>query len=160
MAGEVYRRKKRLGDMLLQEGVITQEQLEQALEAKRTSDKRLGEILVEMNFTTEANITRALTRQLGVEMVNPTQTPISDEILGLVPAAVLRKYMVIPFAYAPNNPNTRRVAMVDPLDMNALDDLQMITHLEIEPYIASASDVMVCIDRHFGNADSLAAAEA
>ena len=160
MAGEVYRRKKRLGDMLLQEGVITQEQLEQALEAKKTSDKRLGEILVEMNFTTEASITKALTRQLGVEMVNPTQTPISDEILGLVPAAVLRKYMLIPFAYAPNNPNTLRVAMVDPMDMNALDDLQMITHLEIEPYIASASDVMVCIDRHFGNADSLAAAEA
>ena len=146
--------------MLIQEGIITQEQLEQALEAKRTSDKRLGEILVEMNFTTETEITKALTRQLGVEMVNPALAKIPDEIIGLIPAAVLRKYMVMPFAYAPNNPNTLRVAMVDPMDMNALDDLQMITHLEIEPYISTASDVMVCIDRHFGNADSLAAAEA
>ena len=160
MAGEVYRRKKRLGDMLIQEGVITQDQLEQALEVKKTSDKRLGEILCELNFTTEESITRALTRQLGVEMVNPTVAKIPDEILGLVPANTLRKYMLIPFAYAPNNPNTLRVAMVDPMDMNALDDLQMITHLEIEPYIATAHDVMVCIDRHFGNADSLAAAEA
>ena len=146
--------------MLISEGIITQEQLEQALEAKRNSDKRLGEILVEMNFTTETEITKALTRQLGVEMVNPALAKIPDEIIGLIPAAVLRKYMVMPFAYAPNNPNTLRVAMVDPMDMNALDDLQMITHLEIEPYISTASDVMVCIDRHFGNADSLAAAEA
>ena len=160
MAGEVYRRKKRLGDMLIQEGVITQDQLEQALEVKKTSEKRLGEILCELNFATEESITRALTRQLGVEMVNPTVAKIPDEILGLVPANTLRKYMLIPFAYAPNNPNTLRVAMVDPMDMNALDDLQMITHLEIEPYIATAHDVMVCIDRHFGNADSLAAAEA
>ena len=113
-----------------------------------------------MNFTTETEITKALTRQLGVEMVNPALAKIPDEIIGLIPAAVLRKYMVMPFAYAPNNPNTLRVAMVDPMDMNALDDLQMITHLEIEPYISTASDVMVCIDRHFGNADSLAAAEA
>ena len=94
MAGEVYRRKRRLGDMLIQEHVITQEQLEQALEAKRTSDKRLGEILVELNFTTEENITRALTRQLGVEMVNPSSMKIPDEILGLIPATILRKYMI------------------------------------------------------------------
>ena len=160
MAGEVYRRKRRLGDMLLQENVITQEQLDQALEAKKTSDKRLGEILVELNFTTEESITRALTRQLGVEMVNPTQMKIPEEILGLIPAGILRKYMVMPFMYAPNNPNTLRVAMVDPMDMNALDDLQMVTHLEIEPYIATTHDVMNCIDRNFGNADSLAAAEA
>ncbi|MBO4626948.1 MAG: Flp pilus assembly complex ATPase component TadA, partial [Lachnospiraceae bacterium] len=160
MAGEVYRRKKRLGDMLIQERVITQEQLEQALEAKRNSDKRLGEILVELNFTTEDEITKALTRQLGVEMVYPSQMKIPDEVLALIPATILRKYMVVPFMYAPNNQNTLRVAMVDPMDMNALDDLQMVTHLEIEPYISTAHDIMVCIDRHFGNAEALDAAEA
>ena len=160
MAGEVYRRKKRLGDMLIQEHVITQEQLEQALEAKRNSDKRLGEILVELNFTTEDEITKALTRQLGVEMVYPSQMKIPDEVLALIPATILRKYMVVPFMYAPNNQNTLRVAMVDPMDMNALDDLQMVSHLEIEPYISTAHDIMVCIDRHFGNAEALDAAEA
>ncbi len=160
MAGEVYRRKKRLGDMLVQERVVTEEQLEQALEVKKTSDKRLGEILVDLNFTTEENITRALTRQLGVEMVNPASMTIPDDIVSLVPAQILRKYMAMPFAYAPNNPSILRVAMADPMDMTAIDDIQMVTNLEIEPYISTSHDIMVCIDRHYGNAEALDAAEA
>ncbi len=160
MAGEVFRRKKRLGDMLVQERVVTEEQLQQALEAKKTSNKRLGEVLVELNFTTEEQITRALTRQLGVEMVNVATMTIPEGIVDLVNPQMLRKYMVMPFAYAPNNPNILRVAMADPMDMVALDDLAMVTNLEIEPFIATAHDVMVCIDRYFGNAEALDAAEA
>ncbi len=160
MAGEVFRRKKRLGDMLLQERVITEEQLEDALAARKESGKRLGEVLVEKNYTTEDMITRALMRQLGVEMVNPVNLNIPDDILSLVNGVILRKYRVLPFAYAPNNPNVLRVVMADPMDMVAMDDLAMLTNLEIEPYIANAHDIMVCIDKFFGNAESLDAAEA
>lgn len=160
MAGEVFRRKRRLGDMLVQERVVTEEQLEKALEAKKTSNKRLGEVLVELNFTTEEEITRALTRQLGVEMVTVSTMTIPEDIVGLINPQLLRKYMVMPFAYAPNNPSVLRVAMSDPMDMMALDDLGMVTNLEIEPYIATQHDIMVAIDRHFGNAEALDAAEA
>lgn len=160
MAGEVFRRKKRLGDMLLQERVITEEQLEEALAARKESGKRLGEVLVEKHFTTEENITRALMRQLGVEMVNPATMTIPDEILTLVNGNILRKHMVMPFAFAPNNPNILRVAMADPMDMVAIDDLSMVTNMEIEPYIANTHDIMMCIDRHYGNAEALDAAEA
>lgn len=160
MAGEVFRRKKRLGDMLLQERVITEEQLEEALAARKESGKRLGEVLVEKHFTTEENITRALMRQLGVEMVNPATMTIPDEILTLVNGNILRKHMVMPFAFAPNNANILRVAMADPMDMVAIDDLSMVTNMEIEPYIANTHDIMMCIDRHYGNAEALDAAEA
>ncbi len=160
MAGEVFRRKKRLGDMLLQERVITEEQLEEALAARKESGKRLGEVLVEKHFTTEENITRALMRQLGVEMVNPVTMNIPDDILSLLNGNILRKHMVMPFAFAPNNPNVLRVAMADPMDMVAIDDLAMVTNLEIEPYIANTHDIMMCIDRHYGNAEALDAAEA
>ena len=161
MAGEMYRKKRRLGDMLISEQVVTPEQIEQAMEARKTNGgKKLGETLVELGFATEESITRALTRQLGVEMVSPSTLTISDDIVNLVSPTILRKYMVMPFAYAANSQNILRVAMADPMDMVAIDDLAMVTQLEIEPYIATTHDIMICIDKYFGNAEALDAAEA
>ena len=160
MAGELYRKKKRLGDMLVSEHVVTPEQIEQAMEVRKTNGKRLGETLVDLGFTSEENITKALTRQLGVEMVQPSTMKIPDDIVNLVNPNMLRKYMVMPFAYATNNTNVLRVAMADPMDMVAIDDLGMVTHMDIEPYIATTRDIMICIDKYFGNAEALDAAEA
>lgn len=158
MAGELYRKKKRLGDMLVSEHVVTPEQIEQAMEVRKTNGKRLGETLVDLGFTSEENITKALTRQLGVEMVTPSTMKIADDIVALVNPNILRKYMVMPFAYG--NSNSLRVAMADPMDMVAIDDLSMVTHMDIEPYIATTHDIMICIDKYFGNAEALDAAEA
>lgn len=161
MAGEMYRKKKRLGDMLVSENVVTPEQIEQAMEARKTNGgKKLGETLVELGFTSEENITKALTRQLGVEMVSTATMTIPEDIISLVNPNILRKYMVMPFGYAANNMNVLRVAMADPMDMVAIDDLSMVTHLEIEPYIATSHDIMISIDKYFGNAEALDAAEA
>ena len=161
MAGEMYRKKKRLGDMLVSENVVTPEQIEQAMEARKTNGgKKLGETLVELGFTSEESITKALTRQLGVEMVSTATMQIPEDIVSLVNPNILRKYMVMPFAYAANNMNVLRVAMADPMDMVAIDDLSMVTHLEIEPYIATTHDIMISIDKYFGNAEALDAAEA
>ena len=161
MAGEMYRKKKRLGDMLVSENVVTPEQIEQAMEARKTNGgKKLGETLVELGFTSEENITKALTRQLGVEMVSTATMTIPEDIISLVNPNILRKYMVMPFGYAANNMNVLRVAMADPMDMVAIDDLSMVTHLEIEPYIATTHDIMISIDKYFGNAEALDAAEA
>ena len=161
MAGEMYRKKKRLGDILVSDNVVTPEQIEQAMEARKTNGgKKLGETLVELGFTSEENITKALTRQLGVEMVSTATMTIPEDIVSLVNPNILRKYMVMPFGYAANNMNVLRVAMADPMDMVAIDDLSMVTHLEIEPYIATTHDIMISIDKYFGNAEALDAAEA
>ena len=160
MAGEIYRKKKRLGDMLVSEHVVTPEQIEQAMEVRKTNGKRLGETLVDLGFTSEENITKALTRQLGVEMVSPSTMKIPEDIVNLVNPNILRQYRVMPFAYASGNTNILRVAMSDPMDMVAIDDLAMVTHMDIEPYIATTHDIMICIDKYFGNAEALDAAEA
>ncbi|MCR5465361.1 MAG: Flp pilus assembly complex ATPase component TadA, partial [Lachnospiraceae bacterium] len=157
----MYRKKKRLGDMLVSENVVTPEQIEQAMEARKTNGgKKLGETLVELGFTSEENITKALTRQLGVEMVSTATMTIPEDIVSLVNPNILRKYMVMPFGYAANNMNVLRVAMADPMDMVAIDDLTMVKHLEIEQYIATSHDIMISIDKYFGNAEALDAAEA
>ena len=93
-------------------------------------------------------------------MVSTATMTIPEDIVSLVNPNILRKYMVMPFGYAANNMNVLRVAMADPMDMVAIDDLSMVTHLEIEPYIATTHDIMISIDKYFGNAEALDAAEA
>ena len=159
MAMEYLRRKKRLGDMLLQERVITEEQLNQGLEAKKGSDKKLGEILVELGFTDEEAITRALTRQLGLEYVEPSTLKIPDEILNLVDTSILRKHNMLPFEYAADNASIIRVAMVDPMDMDAMDDIAIITGLQVEACICTGREMETALDKFFGDAAARNAAE-
>lgn len=156
---EYLRRKKRLGDMLLQERVITEEQLNEGLEAKKGTDKKLGEILVDLGFTNEEAITRALTRQLGIEYVEPSTMKISDEILNLIPPDNLRKHSVLPFEYAADNANIIRVAMVDPMDLDAIDDIEMLTGLRVEACICTTREMEMSLDKYFGDAAARSAAE-
>ena len=153
------RRKRRLGDWLISEKAISPEQLEKALEVKKHSEKKLGEIIIDLGFVAEEKMVDILSRKLNFEKVSPTSAKISDEILALVGGQILRKHVMIPFEYKEGSNNTLRVAMADPLDMNAMDDLMMITNLRIEPCIAATSEIMQTIDKYYGNAEAMTAAE-
>ena len=152
--------RKRLGDMLVAESVINEEQLMQALEIKKNSDKRLGEVIVELGFTTEEKICKALERQLGVEYVTLANVKVPQDIAEKVTGALLRKHMVIPFGYDPSSLDVIMLAMADPMDMTAIDDIEMITGLQVEPYIATAHEIMVAIDKNYGNEEAQEAADA
>lgn len=152
--------RKRLGDMLIAEGVISEEQLMQALEAKKGSSKRLGEVVVELGLTTEDKICKALERQLGVEYVQLANVRIPADIAEKVTGALLRKHMVIPFAYDPSSLDVIQLAMTDPMDMTAIDDIEMITGCQVEPFIATSHDIMVAIDKNYGNEEAQSAADA
>ncbi len=156
---EMFRRR-RLGDMLVAEAVITEDQLMQALEAKKDNGKRLGEVLVEMNFTTEEKICKVLEKQLGVEMVSLVNAKVPAEIADKVTGALLRKHMVLPFGFDEWSMDVIKLAMVDPMDMVAIDDISMITGLQVEPYIATSHDIMVAIDKNYGNEEAQEAADA
>ena len=153
------RRKRRLGDWLLAEKIISQEQLERALEVKKHSEKKLGEIIIDLGFVPEDVMVDILARKLNFERVAPVAMRISDEVLALVGAQILRKHVMIPFEFKNGNNNTLRVAMADPLDMNAMDDLMMITNLRIEPCIAATTEIMQALDKYYGNAEAMTAAE-
>lgn len=151
--------KKRLGDMLLAEQTITKEQLEMALELAHQQQKKIGEVLVEQAYTTEDKIAKALSRQLKLEIVTLTGIMIPDEILGLVSGSVLRKHVMIPFAYSRENMNIIRVAMSDPMDMIAIDDFSIITNLQVEPVIATQKEILLAIDKYYGDSEAMVAAQ-
>lgn len=113
------REKKRIGDMLINENVITQEQLEKALPIAKEKHKKIGETLIELGFTNELEIAKALSQQLGLELVNVSAINIPEEVQNLVSETVLRKHVMIPYAFDKNNANVVHVAMADPMDMVA-----------------------------------------
>ncbi len=144
------KRKLRLGDVLINSGMITQEQLEEALAAQKGSGKKLGEVLVDKNAVNEDDIAKALSSQLGLEMVDLINISIPEEILNMVPVNVLKKNKIFPFEYAENNMNVLRVAMSDPMDMYAQDDVAIITNCMIEPAVTTTRNIMMAIDKYFG----------
>ena len=155
-----YNRKKvRLGDVLVQNGVITEEDLQRGLERQKGSGRKLGETLVDEGITTEENIAKALSNQFHYDMVDLQNTEIPQEILDLVPANVLKKHRAIPFEYSPDNMNVLRVAMSDPMDIGAMDDINIITNLQVEPVVATTGSVMLALDQYYGQAEVNSALE-
>ena len=156
-----FGRKKRLGDLLVEAGVITQDQLMQSLSVQKTERKgqRLGVVLMDLGFTDEKQIMKALCSQLKLQPVDLSNIRIPEEITKLTEEAVLRKHNLIPFQFHEKNPNVIKVAMSDPLDIRAMDDFSIITGLQIERYVATPSDIAAAIDRYYGNAEALRVAE-
>lgn len=155
------RRKKRLGDLLLGAGVITQEQLEEALKKQKEAGngQKLGMTLVDMGIMNDEIIAEALCHQMGLERVHLAGITIEDEVLALVDEKVLRKYMLLPYEFAPDNPNVLRVAFSDPLDMIAMDDLSIITGMQIEIRVTTVKDVSQALDRFYGNSEAMKVAD-
>jgi type IV pilus assembly protein PilB len=155
-----YSKKKRIGDLLVAAGVITEEQLIQALDIQKGTNSKLGAVLIEKGFTTEDQIANALTRQLGLEQVSLKAVKIPNEIIAMVrDSALLKRLVCMPYEFDPIDPMSLHVAMADPMDIYATDDLQAITGMTIQPAVATAEDIMACIDRYYGSAEAAAVAE-
>lgn len=155
-----YNRKKlRLGDVLVNNGVISAEDLQKGLELQKGSGRKLGETLVDEGLATEENIARALSNQFHYDMVDLQNVEIEQDVLSLVPASVLKKHKALPFEYSPDNMNVLRVAMSDPMDMAAMDDINIITNLQVEPVVATTGSVMLALDRYYGQAEVNSALE-
>ena len=151
--------KKRIGDMLIDEHVITEEQLLQALPVAKEKKKKIGETLIEMGFTTETEIAKALSVQLGIPRIDLSAITIPEDVLGLVSESVLRKHIMVPYAYDDVNPNIIHVAMSDPMDLLALDDISIITNLQPEPAVATAHDILIVRDKYYGDSEAQKMAE-
>ena len=153
------REKKRIGDILLEEQIITQEQLEEALATAKDEKKKIGEAVVELGYATEQSIAEALSSQLGFEYVNLTSVTIPENVLNLIGENVLRRHLMIPYAFNPNNMNQVLVAMADPMDMTAIDDFNIVTNLQVVPAVATSNDILLALDRYYGNTETMKAAQ-
>lgn len=156
----LIRKKKRLGDLLIDQKIINETQLNVALNQQKLEKRKLGEVLVALGYTTETEIAHALQKQLGIEAVSLSAIRIQDDILRLVPdPALLKKYVMMPYAFDSQNGTKLKVAMENPMDIIAVDDLSIVTNTPIDPVIATASEILAAIDRYYGSKEALAVAE-
>lgn len=151
-------RKLRLGDILIEQGYITQEQLDDALKKQKKSKKRLGDYLVSEGILSDSDIAKALHIQLGIEIVELRGMKIDPDVISLVNGSVLRKHNVLPIGFNKNT-NELLLAMSDPLDMVAQDDISIITNCTIEPRISTSGAINAVLDKYFGTDEAMSAAE-
>ena len=145
-----FRKKIRLGDLLVEAGSITQEQLMSALEKQKKTGMKLGVTLVDEGVITEDDIAEALGRQLGIEIVDLQNINVDKAVTQLVPVNILKKYTMIPFDFSEKNKNVLRVAMENPLDTYAQEDISIITNYQVEPVVATTRSIMLAIDKYHG----------
>ncbi len=155
----VGRTRKRIGDVLIDANVITQEQLTEALGKQKEMGMRLGETLVELKFTTEDEIAEALHQQMKIPLAKIREAKLAPEVISILPENMVRKHRLVPFELDEENPNILRVAMADPLDIIAVDDLSIITNMQIEIMVATPSEVDYAIEKYYGNEQSAKLAE-
>ena len=153
-------KKVRLGDVMMDEGVITLDQLNQALTRQQETKHKLGETLVELGFASERQIATALSRQLGLDLVDPNRVNIKENILNLIKDhTVLKRNLVIPFDFDEYDSRYLKVAMADPMDIKVIDDMTLLTGMQISPCIATTTDILAAIDKYFGNLENQAVAD-
>ncbi|HOT27007.1 MAG TPA: type IV-A pilus assembly ATPase PilB [Candidatus Ozemobacteraceae bacterium] len=140
-------KKMRLGDALISEGLINEEQLQQALALQKKSGKRLGAVLVEMHLVTEHDIVQILSKQLKIPYIDLSNYLIDPVIAKLVPEHIAKRHMLIPINKVGNK---LTVAMVDPLNIIAIDDIQLMTGLMVKPVVATQSDINKALQDAYG----------
>lgn len=156
MAG--IRKKVRLGNVLIQEGYLTEEQLKEALEGQKQSKQKLGEYLIGEGLVTEQDLVKVLQTQTGIEYVPLVGLRLTKELTDLVSITVLRKHNVVPIELNLEK-NELVLAMSNPFDILAQDDIAIITNLHVDPRISTTREIDSLLDRHFGNDKAMQAAE-
>lgn len=156
----VGRKKIRIGDVLVAAGAITEEQLQEGLAKQKETGRKLGNALVDLGFISNDMLITVLTTQLGIDYIELKGAKIEDKVIHMVPESMVTKYQVIPIEVDPDNPNILKVAMADPMDIMAMDDIGLVTNLQVEPMLASEEGIKNAIDKYYGSAQAMEAAEA
>ncbi|HTS67583.1 MAG TPA: ATPase, T2SS/T4P/T4SS family, partial [Terriglobia bacterium] len=137
----------KLGEILLKENLITPDQLKQALEHQKANGGRLGNSLVKLGFLNDDEVTAVLSRQYGVPSINLTYFEVDPNVTKLIPMDTATKYQVLPLSRVGSS---LTLAMVDPTNVFAMDDIKFMTGFNIEPVVASEAAIMEAIKKHYG----------
>ena len=137
----------RIGELLLKEKRITPEQLQEALNYQRTNGGKLGANLVKLGYVKDEEITSLLSKQYGVPSIALAQFEIDPAVIKLVPGETARKYQIVPLSRAGA---TLTIAMTDPTNVFAMDDVKFMTGYNVEPVVASETAVLDAIDKYYG----------
>lgn len=154
----MFGKRVRIGDLLLSQGMISQQQLDTALSEQKIRKTKLGETLIALGYVSQKDFSDVLSRQLGVESVDLRKEGLQDAAIRLVPEDIMKKYELVPFAIDENNSNILKIAMSDPMYLPAIDDVSLITGMEVVPYFAPTAQIAMQIDRMFGKKQAMEAA--
>ncbi len=149
-------RRKRLGEVLLAAGALTQEQLNKALALQRSSGRRLGEILLEEGFISEEAFLKVLEKQLGIRSLDLPRTYIDTGVARMIPESLARRHCVVPVRIEGGN---LVLAMKDPLDYFAQEDVRILVGLPIQPAIATEREILRTVERVFSSSIAQKAVE-
>jgi type IV pilus assembly protein PilB len=142
----------RLGELLTKASLITQDQLKEALKMQKETGGKLGETLIKLGFVSEEDITECLSQQFGVPSINLAHFEIDGGVIKLIPADVARKYNILPVN---KTGATITIAMADPTNVFAMDDIKFMTGYNVEPVVASELGIKAAIDNYYGTTSSL-----
>src|SRR5919197_2058520 len=144
----------RIGELLLKEKRITADQLQEALSYQKAKGGKLGFNLVKLGFVKYEEITALLSKQYGVPSINLAQFEIDPAIVKLIPAETAQKYQIVPLS---RSGATLTIAMTDPTNVFAMDDIKFMTGYNVEPVVASETAVVAAIQKYYGKAAAAAA---
>ncbi len=136
-----------IGELLLKDNLITPEQLDTALEYQRRNGGRIGTVLIELGFADDDAITTVLSRQYGVPSINLAYFEVDPTVIKLIPVETAQKYMVIPLSRVGS---TLTIAMADPTNVFAMDDIKFMTGFNVEPVVATESSIREAVEKYYG----------
>ena len=142
----------RLGELLTKASLISVDQLKEALKVQKETGGKLGETLIKLGFVSEEDITECLSQQFGVPSINLAHFEIDGNVIKLIPADVARKYNILPVN---KTGATITIAMADPTNVFAMDDIKFMTGYNVEPVVASELGIKAAIDNYYGSTSSL-----
>jgi type IV pilus assembly protein PilB len=143
--------RKQLGDLLVAQGVIKQEQLDDALKTQKESGEPLGRVLVKTGLVTEADLLRILASQLGLEYVDLNEYKVDLSAVTLIPERIAKKNVVMPIGFEDDK---LIVAVANPTDVFVFDDLRMMTGFEVRPVVSTKEDILAAVSK-YARADSM-----
>ncbi len=142
----------KLGEILIKEKIVSADQLKQALDFQKSNGGRLGNALVKLNFMSDDEVTAVLSRQYGVPSINLAYFEVDPNVIKLIPMETATKYQILPLSRVGSS---LTVAMVDPTNVFAMDDIKFMTGFNIEPVLASEGAILEAIKKHYGSAEDV-----
>jgi len=143
----------RLGELLVNKGLITSKQLDAALQEQKISGNKLGTSLVKLGFITEKNLVSFLSKHYGVPAIDLAEIQVDQDTIKMIPADVVYKYQILPIRRVGS---TLRVAMADPSNILAIDDVKFLTSCHVEVFVSTESAIKVAIDKYYDPSTAMA----
>ena len=137
---------KQLGELLIERGIINQQQLDKALTVQKERGGLIGEILVELGFTKEEDIAQALTAQYGFPYLPLSNYEINPEIANIIPKRVAKQYLLVPIDKIGNN---LTIAMSNPLNVQAIEDVELLSGCSVQTFVSTSSDIKRTIEKYY-----------